>query len=80
MRKCRCILVSRLLPYEIIIKAREGDPDAVNTVLQNYAGYIQCLSRVNGEVNTDVEDYVIQTLIGSLFKFRLELPDESKTE
>lgn len=29
---------------------------------------------------TDWHDFVIQALIGSLFKFRLELPDESKTE
>src|SRR5699024_5393850 len=80
MRKCRCIPVSRLLPYETIVKAHEGDPDAVNAVLQHYAGYIRYLSKVNGRVNADVEDYVIQTLIDSLFKFRLELPDNPKTE
>lgn len=72
--------MSRLLLYEIIVKAHEGDPDAVNAVLQNYAGYIWCLSRVNGRVNADIENYVIQTLIDSLFKFRLELPDDPKTE
>ncbi|MGI5894903.1 MAG: helix-turn-helix domain-containing protein [Candidatus Merdivicinus sp.] len=33
----------------------EGDPDAVNAVLQNYAGYIRCLSKVTGWVNTDVD-------------------------
>ena len=80
MRKCRCIPVSRLLPYETIVNAHEGDPDAVNAVLQHYAGYIRYLSKVNGRVNADVEDYVIQTLIDSLFKFRLELPDNPKTE
>lgn len=72
--------MSRLLPYETIVKAHEGDPDAVNAVLRNYAGYIRCLSKVNGRVNADVEDYVIQTLIDSLFKFRLELPDNPETE
>lgn len=80
MRKCRCIPVSRLLSYETIVKAHEGDPDAVNAVLQHYAGYIRCLSKVYGRVNTDVEDYVIQTLIDSLFKFQLELPDNPETE
>ena len=80
MRKCRCITVSRLLSYETIVKAREGDPDAVNTVLQHYAGYIRYLSKVNGRFNADVEDCVIQTLIDSLFKFRLELPDTPETK
>ena len=51
--------MSRLLPYETIVKAHEGDPDAVNAVLQHYAGYIRYLSKVNGRVNADVEDYVI---------------------
>lgn len=30
--------MSRLLPYETILKAREGDPEAVNAVLLHYAG------------------------------------------
>ena len=29
--------MSRLLPYETILKAREGDPEAVNAVLLHYA-------------------------------------------
>ena len=29
---------NRLLPYEIIIKATSGEPEAVNTVLQHYRG------------------------------------------
>ena len=33
--------MSRLLPYETILKAREGDPEAVNAVLLHYAGYIR---------------------------------------
>ena len=35
--------MSRLLPYETILKAREGDPEAVNAVLLHYAGYIRYL-------------------------------------
>ena len=30
--------MSKLLPYETIVKAHEGDPDAINTVLSHYAG------------------------------------------
>ena len=64
--------MSRLLPYETILKAREGDPEAVNAVLLHYAGYIRYFSKVNGQVNAEVEDYVKQRLIDCQFKFRLE--------
>ena len=50
--------MSRLLPYETILKARDGDPEAVNAVLLHYAGYIRYFSKVNGQVNAEVEDYV----------------------
>ncbi len=70
--------MSRLLPYETILKAREGDPEDVNAVLLHYAGYIRYFSKVNGEVNVEVEDYVKQRLIDCQFKFRLdEPPDKS---
>ena len=70
--------MSRLLPYETILKAREGDPDAIDTVLSHYAGYIRYFSKVNGQVNAEVEDYVKQRLIDCQFKFRLdEPPDKS---
>ena len=32
--------MSKLLSYETIVKVHEGDPDAINTVLSHYAGYI----------------------------------------
>lgn len=50
--------MSRLLPYETILKAREGDPEAVNAVLLHYAGYIRYFSKVNGQVNAEVEEIV----------------------
>ena len=50
--------MSKLLPYETIIKACEGDPEAVAAVLSHYAGYIRSFSKVNGQVNAEVEDYV----------------------
>ena len=64
--------MSKLLPYETIIKACEGDPEAVNAVLLHYAGYIRSSSKVNGQVNAEVEDYVKQQLIAALFKFRYD--------
>ena len=64
--------MSRLLPYETILKAREGDPEAVNAVLLHYAGYIRYFSKVHGQVNAEVEEYVKQQLIAALFKFRFD--------
>ena len=35
---------SLLLPYDTIIKAHEGDPIAIQAVLDRYAGYIRYFS------------------------------------
>lgn len=64
--------MSRLLPYETIVKACEGDPDAVNAVVQHYAGYIRYCSRIYGYYNKDMEDAITSRLIESLFKFRFD--------
>ena len=45
--------MSKLLPYEIIVKAHEGDPDAIDTVLSHYAGYIRYFSKVHGQVKVN---------------------------
>ena len=34
---------SRLLPYETIVQATTGEPEAVNAVLQHYGRYKCCL-------------------------------------
>ena len=36
--------MNQLLPYETIVKASEGDPEAVAAVLSHYAGYIRSVS------------------------------------
>ncbi len=64
--------MSKLLPYETIVKAHEGDPDAIDTILSHYAGYIRYFSKMNGYYNSDMEDYIRTKLIESLFKFRLD--------
>ena len=64
--------MNKLLPYETILKAREGDPEAVNAVLLHYAGYIRYCSKVHGKVNTEVEEHIKQKLITALFKFRFD--------
>ena len=63
---------NRLLPYDTIIEAHEGDPEAVKAVLDRYTGYIRYFSKVHGQVNAEVEEYVKQQLIAALFKFRFD--------
>ena len=60
----------RHLPYETIVQATSGEPEAVGTVLQYYRRRIQCAARVNGRVDQDTEDYITQTLLTAIFKFR----------
>ena len=64
--------MSKLFPYETIVKAHEGEPDAGKAGLSPYAGYIRYFSKVNGQVNTAVGEYVKQQLIAALFKFRFD--------
>lgn len=60
---------NRLLPYETIVQAASGEPEAVGTVLQYYRRRIQCAARVNGRVDQDTEDYITPTLLTAIFKF-----------
>ena len=64
--------MSRLLPYETIVKAHKGDPEAMNEVLANYAGYIRYCSYIYGHFNVDMEDYIKTKLIESQLKFRFD--------
>lgn len=64
--------MNRLLPYETIVRAHEGEPEAMNAVLSRYAGYIRHFSKIYGYHNTDMEDYIKTKLIESQFKFRLD--------
>ena len=53
---------NRLLPYETIIKATSGEPEAVNAVLQHYRGLICYYSLVNGQIDRDAEEYITEKL------------------
>ena len=50
--------MSQLLPYETIVKASEGDPDAVAAVLSHYAGYIRACSKMDRQINTDMQEHI----------------------
>ena len=47
--------MSQLLSYETIVKASEGDPEAVAAVLSHYAGYIRSCAKMDGQINTDID-------------------------
>ena len=64
--------MSQLLPYETIVKASEGDPEAVAAVLSQYAGSIRTSSKIDGHINVEMQEHIIQKLIESLFKFHFD--------
>lgn len=60
----------KLLPYETIVQATSGEPEAVNTVLQYYGQQIQYAARINGQADKDTEEHITETLLKAIFKFR----------
>lgn len=61
-----------LVPYETIIRATSGEPEAVEEVLQHYSRRIRLAALENGYINKDTEDSIKQRLIAALFQFRLD--------
>lgn len=61
-----------LISYGTIVKAANGDPGAIETVLEHYGGYIRYFSKMDGYVNADVENHVRERLIDGILKFRLD--------
>ena len=45
-----------LLPYETIVRATSGEPEAVDEVLRHYSKRIRFAALENGHVNIDTED------------------------
>ena len=62
----------KLLPHETIVKATAGEPEAVNTVIQTYTGYIKYLSYFQWDINNDIQDYLKAQLMEALPKFRFD--------
>ena len=61
-----------LISYGTIVKAANGDPGAIETVLEHYGGYIRYFSKMDDYVNTDVENHVRERLIDGILKFRFD--------
>ena len=62
----------KLVPYETIVRATSGEPEAVDEVLQHYGKRIRLASLENGHINKDTEDSIKQRLITALFQFRFD--------
>ena len=63
---------TNLVPYETIVRATSGEPEAVEEVLRHYSRRIRLAALENGYVNTDTEDSIKQRLITALFQFRFD--------
>ena len=61
-----------LVPYETIVRATSGEPEAVDEVLRHYSKRIRLAALENGHINTDTEDSIKQRLITALFQFRFD--------
>ena len=63
---------TNLVPYETIVRATNGEPEAVDEVLRHYSRRIRLAALENGHVNTDTEDSIKRRLITALFQFRFD--------
>ena len=62
----------KLIPFEVIEKAVAGEPEAVETVLRHYAGYIKYLSFYRGHINDDIQDQLKSQLMKAILQFRFD--------
>ncbi len=64
--------IPNLLPYETIVLATSGKPEAVDEVLRRYSKRIRIAAIENGHIDRDTEDSIKQRLVTALFKFRFD--------
>lgn len=62
----------KLLPYETIVKAAAGEPEAVNVLIQNYVNCIKYLFYFQGSINHDIQNYPKAFLMEALPKFHFD--------
>ncbi len=72
-----------LLPYSVILAATNGNPEAMELVIQHYAGYIAYLSirKVRDEnggfyfgVDNDMRERLKTKLMSAVLSFNAEIP------
>ena len=62
----------KLIPFEVIEKAVAGEPEAINTVLQQYSPRIKYLSKYRGHINDDIQDRLKVQLVKAILQFRFD--------
>ncbi|MCX4341192.1 MAG: helix-turn-helix domain-containing protein [Lachnospiraceae bacterium] len=62
----------KLVPYETIVIATSGEPEAVDEVLRHYGKRIRLATLENGQVNKDTEGNIKRRLIAALLQFRFD--------
>ena len=74
IKKWRCFSMRnpKFVPYETIVRATSGEPEAIDEVLRHYSKRIRLASLENGQVNKDTEDNIKRRLIAALFQFRFD--------
>ena len=60
------------VPYETIVRATSGEPEAIDEVFRHYSKRIRLASLENRHVNKDTEDNIKRRFIAALFKFRFD--------
>lgn len=60
----------KLIPFDIIEKAVDGEPEAVDIALQHYSPSIKYLSKYRGHINDDIQDCLKAQLIKAILQFR----------
>ena len=55
-----------LLPYETIVRATSGEPEAVDEVLRHYSKRIRIAAIENGHIDRDTEDSIKSRLVIAL--------------
>ena len=61
-----------LVSYETIVRATNGEPEAVDEVLRHYSKQIRIAAIENGHIDRNTEDSIKQRLVTALFKFRFD--------
>jgi len=81
--------VIKRIPYAVIAAAKQGDTEAMNTILNNFEGYISYCSKrkLQGEygnksvyIDPDIRERIIEKLmLGIIYKFDLAKLPEGET-
>ncbi len=69
-----------LLPYETIVRATSGEPEAIDEVLQHCSKRIRIAAIENGHIDRDTEDSIKSRIVAALFKFSFDEQPYIKTE